>query len=76
VLSATYKDDPHQYSFWCRDLWQWALDTVRNPLLATDFVWDSRKLFKYNGEEYVRFIHEPWTADRFWEVQVSPRPHY
>jgi hypothetical protein len=66
-----YKDDPTQYYFWSRDLWQWALDTIRHPSLATSFVWDSRKLFKFDGEVFVRFIHEPWTADRFWEVQVG-----
>ena len=66
-----YKDDPTEYYFWCCDLWQWALDTIRHPSLTTTFVWDSWKLSKFNGEVFVWFIHESWTADQFWEVQVE-----
>jgi hypothetical protein len=56
--------------FWHCNLWEWAVDMVVNPLLAPHFVWDACELSKFNGEEFVRFIHEPWTADRLWEVQV------
>ena len=47
------------------------MDLVRNPLLALYFEWDAQRLFKYNGTEFVRFIDEPWTADRWYEIQVS-----
>lgn len=56
--------------FWHCNLWEWAVDMVVNPLLAPYFVWDACELSKFNGEEFVRFIHEPWTANRLWEVQV------
>lgn len=58
------------YDFWCLDLWDWAMDLVRNPLLAPYFEWYAQKLFKYDGMEYVRFIDEPWTADWWYEIQV------
>jgi len=47
------------------------MDLVRSPLLAPYFEWDAQRLFKYNGTEFVRFIDEPWTADRWYEIQVS-----
>ncbi len=46
------------------------MELVTNPLLASHFTWDSCQLSKFNGSEWVRFIHEPWTADRLWDVQV------
>jgi hypothetical protein len=41
-----------------------------DPFLAPHFQWDAQRLFKFDGTKYVRFIHEPHTADRFWEIQV------
>jgi Plavaka transposase len=35
------------------------------------FKWDAQHLYKYNGSAFIRFIHEPWTADRWWTIQVS-----
>lgn len=55
---------------WHCNLWEWAVDTIRNPLLADKFVWDACRLKKFDGEKFVRFIHEPWMTDRFWDVQV------
>lgn len=46
------------------------MDLVADPLLASYFEWDARRLYKYDGLKYVRFMHEPWTANRFWDVQV------
>lgn len=39
-------------------------------MLAPHFHWDAEQLYKYDGKDFVRFIHEPWTAERFWRVQV------
>ncbi len=47
------------------------MDMVSDPLLAPHFQWDSRQLYKWNGTRYSRFIHDPFTADRYWNVQVS-----
>ncbi|KAK6988980.1 hypothetical protein R3P38DRAFT_3438975 [Favolaschia claudopus] len=32
-----------------------------------------RKLinYKFNGDSYIRFYHEPWTADAFWNAQSA-----
>jgi hypothetical protein len=39
--------------------------------LVKKFRWDAERLYKYNGADFVQFIHEPWTADRWWRIQVS-----
>ncbi|KAG2092954.1 uncharacterized protein F5147DRAFT_747983 [Suillus discolor] len=37
--------------------------------LAPHFVFDAQRLSKFNGEQFVRFIDEPWTANAFWNAQ-------
>jgi len=67
-----HKNITKTHEFWWRDLWKWVVDLVKDTLLAPQFVWDACRLSKFDGKEYVRFIHEPWTAQRFWDVQVCP----
>jgi hypothetical protein len=70
-LTAKHAKHEILFDFWSRSLWDWVLDLVENPSLAPHFEWDAQKLYKHDGTKFVRFIHEPWTADRFWEVQVG-----
>ena len=71
VISVKYQNYESNEDFWHCDLWEWAADIIRNPILADKFVWDACKLSKYNGTDFIPFVHEPWTAHRFWEIQVS-----
>ena len=73
LVPVEYKNETLDFEFSCRDLWELPMDLVKDPLLASHFHWDAQRLYKYNGKDFVRFIHEPWTADRFWDVQVSSR---
>ncbi|EIW77151.1 hypothetical protein CONPUDRAFT_75943 [Coniophora puteana RWD-64-598 SS2] len=55
---------------------EWSLDLLHNEQLAPHFVWDAQCMYKHNGKlgddgHYVRFINEPWTADQWWDIQVS-----
>ena len=70
-LTAIHKHHELVFKFWCHSLWDWILNLVDNPLLAPYFEWNAQKLFKHDGMKFVHFVHEPWTADRFWNVQVS-----
>ena len=65
-----FKDQDLKFQFSYRDLLEWAMDLVKDPLLALHFHWDAEWLYKWNGNEFVQFIHEPWTVERFWRVQV------
>jgi hypothetical protein len=59
-----------QFEFWCRPLWDWLMNLLEDIYLASLFEWDAKRLFKFDGQTWKRFVHEPWTADRFWTVQV------
>ena len=70
VIKVEYKKEAMSYPFWSRNLWDWAVDTIKHPLVGPHFVWDAQRLSKFDGKEWVRFVDEPWTANRFWDVQV------
>jgi hypothetical protein len=55
---------------YARPLWDWTLQLVQDPRLSDVIVWDAEKAYFYNGEKYVRFFTEPWTANAVWAVQV------
>lgn len=58
------------YDTCTRPLWEWARNLIQDPGLSSCFVWDAEKAYRFNGETYVRFYQEPWTADAFWAAQV------
>ncbi|EGO04618.1 hypothetical protein SERLA73DRAFT_118586 [Serpula lacrymans var. lacrymans S7.3] len=35
------------------------------------FVFDAKRLFKCNGDNFVQFIDKPWTAGDFWDIQMA-----
>ncbi|PPQ82862.1 hypothetical protein CVT24_008300 [Panaeolus cyanescens] len=55
--------------FWYRDIWACVVEWIEDPLLAEHFRWDAVRIYKYDGKQFVRFVDEPWTANRFWEFQ-------
>ncbi|KAI0085317.1 hypothetical protein BDY19DRAFT_1059668 [Irpex rosettiformis] len=71
TISAVYKSVNHDFSFYHRSLWDWVVAQVEDKKLAPHFHWDAQRLSKYNGDGWVRFYEEPWTADMFWEVQTE-----
>ncbi|KAG2062537.1 hypothetical protein BDR04DRAFT_1123877, partial [Suillus decipiens] len=70
-VSVTYKKNEQVYKVHARPIWDWALDLLDNALLVPHFVWDACHVFKHNGTRFERFIDEPWTADRWWDIQSS-----
>ena len=55
---------------YARPLWDWALDLIQDPRLASFFVWDAERTYRYSGTKYIRFWTEPWTGNSFWDIQV------
>lgn len=70
-ITVLYKGVSKQFEFWCRPLWDWLMNLFEDPYLAPYFEWDAKRLFKFDGQTWKPFINEPWTAERFWTVQVS-----
>ncbi|KAJ7914598.1 hypothetical protein B0H13DRAFT_2250692 [Mycena leptocephala] len=71
TVTIKYKDEDKTYDTYVRPLWDWARSLTQDPRLASSFVWDAEKAHKFDGETYVRFYQEPWTADAFWEAQAN-----
>ncbi|THH16568.1 hypothetical protein EUX98_g9282 [Antrodiella citrinella] len=45
TVSTEYKDQIRKYPFFYRPIWDWALETLRNPTFAPHFEWDAQKLY-------------------------------
>lgn len=46
------------------------MDHLTDPDLIRHFEWDPQKIFRYKGGERTRIYTEPWTGNRFWDIQV------
>jgi len=46
------------------------MDHLTNPEIVRHFEWDAQKVFRYDGERHTRVFTEPWTGNRFWDIQV------
>ncbi|KAF8173786.1 hypothetical protein K438DRAFT_1908928 [Mycena galopus ATCC 62051] len=70
-VTVQYKKQDKTFDTYVWPLWDLTLSLVQDPRLASCFVWDAEKAYKFNGDSYVRFYHEPWTADAFWDAQLG-----
>ncbi|KAG2028516.1 hypothetical protein BDR03DRAFT_1076434, partial [Suillus americanus] len=70
VISVPHRDQEHNFDVWYRPLWDWACDLLKDPRLGPHFVFDAQRLYKYDGQDFVHFFDEPWTANAFWNSQV------
>jgi hypothetical protein len=52
---------------------EWAEEMLKDKDLINHFVWDAQQVSKFDTKSgsWVRIFDEPWTADHFWEIQVS-----
>ncbi|KAG1841947.1 hypothetical protein F4604DRAFT_1828380 [Suillus subluteus] len=73
-VKVPYKKEEWVYEVHVRPLWDWVLDLLDNPLLAPHFVWDAQHVYKHNGTDFERFFNEPWTGDRWWDIQSRLPP--
>ncbi|KAI0033052.1 hypothetical protein K488DRAFT_48524 [Vararia minispora EC-137] len=69
-ISVPYKGEGKDFIVFSRDLWQWTLDILQHRSLAQQMTWDAERISKFNGFEWIRVIHEPWTAALWWDIQV------
>ena len=71
TITETYKKNDHTFDVWVRPIWEWIESMLQDPQLIPHFVWDACQMSKFDGKSsWVRFYDEPWTATRFWEIQV------
>ncbi|KAJ7629311.1 hypothetical protein B0H17DRAFT_1164314 [Mycena rosella] len=68
-VQVPYKDEDQLFEMYARPLWKWTLDLVKDPHLSDFFVWDAEKVYRHDGNKYIRFYTEPWTANTLWDIQ-------
>ncbi|KAJ7116962.1 hypothetical protein C8R44DRAFT_832414 [Mycena epipterygia] len=71
IITIKYKTEDKTYDTYTRPLWDWARSLIQDPRLASCFIWDAEKAYKFHDDSYLRFYHEPWTADAFWAAQSA-----
>ncbi|TEB20713.1 hypothetical protein FA13DRAFT_1779701 [Coprinellus micaceus] len=70
-VKVPYNGQEHHFQFPGCSLWDWAMELVDDPNLIQLFEWDACKMSRYDGEQFIPFGNEPWTAKRWWDVQES-----
>ena len=68
-ITVPYNKEVRLYDVHHQPLWDWALGLVDHPRLIHEFTWDAEKISKWTGGRWECFIHEPWTANDWWELQ-------
>ena len=47
------------------------MDHLTDPEVVRHFEWDAQKVFRHKNGKRSRIFTEPWTGDRFWDIQVN-----
>ncbi|TEB31163.1 hypothetical protein FA13DRAFT_1629677, partial [Coprinellus micaceus] len=68
-VEAEYDGEIIKFPVWRMDTEKWMLDILYSPALRSKLRFDAERLFQHDGEKFVRFYNEPWTANRWWKVQ-------
>ncbi|KAG1879315.1 hypothetical protein C8R48DRAFT_744923 [Suillus tomentosus] len=74
VISVPYDGKTWNFDLHYRDLWGLASDLLGDPHIFPHFTFDAQHLSKFDGETFIRFIDEPYTAQDFWDVQSQLLP--
>jgi len=69
TFDLDYRGNSRNFEFWSRSLMGWAVNVAEDQYLSNFIKWDAELLEKFNGTKWVRFVNEPWTAKRMWNVQ-------
>ena len=69
-VPVKYDGEEIEFPVWRIELSKWMKEILTHPELRRELRLDAEQLFRHNGEEFERFINEPWTADNFFDIQV------
>ncbi|KAF7424448.1 hypothetical protein PC9H_009755 [Pleurotus ostreatus] len=68
-IEVEYDGEMMTFEMWYRPLWDWALSLVQDSSLVPYFEWNSQRLYKFNGTNFVRFVDEPLTGEQLWNME-------
>ncbi|KAJ8468399.1 hypothetical protein ONZ45_g17255 [Pleurotus djamor] len=71
VIKTEYDGEVLEFDLWYRPLWDWIASLAKDPKLAPHFEWNSQRLYKFDGEKFVRFFDEPWTGELLWAMESA-----
>ncbi|KAG1787900.1 hypothetical protein EV424DRAFT_1550918 [Suillus variegatus] len=74
VISVPYDGKTWDFDLHYRDLWGLATDLLGDPHLFPHLTFDAQRLSKFDGDTFIRFVDEPFTAQDFWNVQSQLPP--
>ncbi|KAG1890839.1 hypothetical protein F4604DRAFT_1888578 [Suillus subluteus] len=74
VISVPHDGKMWDFDLHYRDLWGLASDLLEDPRIFPHFTFDAQRLSKFDGETFVCFVDEPFTAQDFWDVQSQLPP--
>ncbi|KAG1803491.1 uncharacterized protein BJ212DRAFT_1284949, partial [Suillus subaureus] len=66
IISVPYDE----FDLHCWNLWEWATNLLHDSQLFLHIVFDVQHFSKFDGETFVNFVNEPYTAEAFWNTQV------
>ncbi|KAL1754191.1 hypothetical protein FB107DRAFT_276040 [Schizophyllum commune] len=53
---------------------EWMRSLAADPALKDYFVWNAQRMYIHNGQRFERFVDEPYTANRLWNIQDLMHP--
>jgi hypothetical protein len=69
-VSAIYRGERFEFEFQYRDPWEYVLNLIQDPSLASVSSWNSVRKIYCCGLNEERIIDEPNTADAWWDIDV------
>ncbi|KIJ38584.1 hypothetical protein M422DRAFT_176350 [Sphaerobolus stellatus SS14] len=75
-ITHEFQGQPHTFKFKYRDPWEWLVDIVTDPTLASSIIWYPVEKYLHHGNMIIRIYDEVNTGKRWWEIQDQlPRKH-
>lgn len=71
-----YKNEPQKFDIQIREPWDWVMEIIKSESLCPKISWDAERRYRWDGSLWERIIDEPWTADAWWDAQVSSNSEF
>ncbi|KAF9491816.1 hypothetical protein BDN71DRAFT_1578512 [Pleurotus eryngii] len=68
-IEVEYDGEKMTFEMWYRPLWDWALSLIQDSSFVPYFEWNSQRLYKFNGTDFIRFVDEPLTGEQLWNME-------
>jgi hypothetical protein len=69
-VSAEYNGKTFEFEFQYRNPWEWICSLVTDSSLCDRIAWYPVRKYLHENGRVTRLIDEPYTANKWWEVQV------